>query len=153
MGGQLWPGPGWDPVGDLAVIKQEMNRLFESFLGPGATQGRPVEGAWTPPVDICETRDGLRVLVELPGISLSQVKLEIAEGVLTVRGERHLEPAFRQDQLQRMECHYGFFVRRLSLPSVVDADHVRASYRDGVLEIRLPKRREAAVRTISIEKA
>jgi HSP20 family protein len=153
VGGQPWPGPGWDPVGDLAVIKQEMNRLFENLLGPGAAQGRPAEGAWAPPVDVCETRDELRVLVELPGISLSQVKLEIAEGVLTVRGERHPESAFRQDQLQRMECHYGLFVRRLSLPSVVDADHVRASYRDGVLEIRLPKRQQAGVRTIAIEKA
>lgn len=153
MGGQPWPGAGWDPVGDLAVIKQEMNRLFENLLGPGAAQGRPAEGAWAPPVDVCETRDELRVLVELPGISLSQVKLEITEGVLTVRGERHPESAFRQDQLQRMECHYGLFVRRLSLPSVVDADHVRASYRDGVLEIRLPKRQEAGVRTIAIEKA
>ncbi len=151
MGGLPWPGPGWDPVGDLAIIKQEMNRLFETFLGPGAALGRPAEGAWTPSVDICETRDGLRVLVELPGISLSQVKLEIAGGVLTIRGERQPEPGFRQDQLQRMECHYGPFLRRLTLPPGVDADHVRASYRDGVLEIRLPKRREAGVRTIAIE--
>ncbi len=148
----MWPGPGWDPIGDLAVIKQEMNRLLESFLGQGAAQGRPAEGAWTPPADICETRDELRVLVELPGVSPGQVRVEVGEGVLTMRGERHPDPAFRQDHLQRMECHYGLFVRRLSLPSAVDADRVRASYRDGVLEIRLPKRREAGVRTIPIEK-
>jgi HSP20 family protein len=94
----------------------------------------------------------LRVLVELPGISLSQVKLEIADGVLAVRGERHPDPAFLQDQLQRMECHYGLFVRRLNLPSAVDADRVRAAYRDGVLEIRLPKHQEAGVRAITIER-
>jgi len=75
------------------------------------------------------------------------------EGVLTIRGERHPDPAFRQDQLLRLERRYGPFHRSLNLPSIVDPEGVRASYRDGVLEIRLPKRPEATPRVISVEAA
>ena len=153
MAGQSWLGPGWDPSGDLAAIQQEMNRLFESFLGQGPRGAQPVERTWAPPMDVCETQEDLRVLVELPGIPQNQIKIQIAEGVLTIRGERHSDPTFRQDQLIRLERRYGAFYRSLSLPSIVDAEGVRANYRNGVLEIRLPKRLEATSRVISVETA
>lgn len=151
MGAQPWPGPGWYPLGDLAVIKQEMNRLFESFLGLSPGHVQLGEGTWAPPVDVCETKAEIRVLVELPGVSQSQISLEIVDGVLIIKGERQPDPAFRQDQLLRMECHYGAFSRRLSLPTGVDPDLVRATYQGGVLEVRLPKRDEARAQSISVE--
>jgi HSP20 family protein len=151
MGVQPWPGPGWDPLGDLAIIKQEMNRLFESFMGLGPGHVQPVETAWAPPIDVCETREEIRVLVELPGVSQSHISLEIADGVLTIKGERHLDPAFRQDHLRQMECHYGAFARRLSLPLGIDRDHVRACYLNGVLEVRLSKRAEPSATSITVE--
>jgi HSP20 family protein len=151
MGVQPWPGPGWDPLGDLAIIKQEMNRLLESFMGLGSDHVQPVETAWAPPIDVCETQEEIRVLVELPGVSQSHINLEIVDGVLTIKGERHLDPAFRQDQLLQMECHYGAFARRLSLPLGIDRDHVRASYRNGVLEVRLSKRSELRAKSITVE--
>ncbi len=150
---QSWLGPGWDPSGDLAAIQQEMNRLFESFLGHGPGRVQPVERAWAPPMDVCETQTDVRILVELPGIPQSQIQIEIVEGVLTIRGERYPDPAFRQDQLIRMERRYGPFSRSLNLPSIVDAEGVRAAYRNGVLEVRLPKRPEATPRIISVETA
>ena len=153
MAGQSWMGPAWDPSGDLAAIQQEMNRLFESFLGQGPRGALPAERTWAPPMDVCETQTDLRVLVELPGIPQNQIKIEIAEGVLTIRGERHSDPTFRQDQLIRLERRYGPFYRSLNLPSIVDAEDVRANYRNGVLEIRLPKRVEATPRIISVETA
>ena len=148
---QSWLGPGWDPSGDLAAIQQEMNRLFESLLGQGPGRVQSVEGVWAPPMDVCETQMDLRILVELPGILRNQIQIEIVEGVLTIRGERHPDPAFRQDQLIRMERRYGPFSRSLNLPSIVDADRVQAGYRNGVLELRLPKRPEATPRIISVE--
>lgn len=151
MGSQPWPGPEWYPVGDLAVIKQEMNRLFESFLGLSPGHLQPGEGTWAPPMDVCETRDEIRVLVELPGVSQSQIKLEIVDGALSIKGERQPDPGFRQDQLLRMECHHGAFARRLNLPSVVDPEGVRATYRDGVLEVRLPKRADARAQSITVK--
>jgi HSP20 family protein len=144
-------GPGWDPFGDLTEIQQELNRLFDSFLGPGPGRTEAVEARWAPPMDVCETKTDLRVLVELPGVTQDQIQVEINEGVLTIRGERSPDPAFRRDQLHRMERRYGAFCRRLNLPSVVDPEGVRATYRDGVLEIRLPKREESTPRTIAVE--
>ena len=151
MGTPPWLGPGWDPSGDLAAIQQELNRLFESFLGHGSMRVQSAERAWGPPMDVCETQTDLCILVELPGIPQSQIQIEIVEGVLTIRGERHPDPTFRQDQLIRMERRYGPFSRSLNLPSVVDAERVRAGYRNGVLEIRLPKRPGATPRIISVE--
>lgn len=153
MVSQSWLGPSWDPSGDLAAIQQEMNRLFETFLAQGPGHVQPAERTWAPPMDVCETAADLRVLVELPGIPQSQIHIEIVEGVLTIRGERHPDPGFRQDQLIRMERRYGPFYRSLNLPAIVDAESVRATYRSGVLEIRLPKRPEASPRIISVEAA
>ena len=150
---QPWLGPGWDPSGDLTAIQQEMNRLFESLLGQGPGRVQPAERTWAPPMDVCETKAEVRVLVELAGIPLARIQIEIVEGVLTIRGERHPDPAFRQDQLLRLERRYGPFHRSLNVPSIVDPEGVRASYRDGVLEIRLPKRPEATPRVISVEAA
>jgi HSP20 family protein len=144
-------GAGLGPLGDLAAFQQEMNRLFETFLGQGPARIRQEERTWAPAMDVCETNLDLRVLVELPGIPQAQIQIEIAEGVLTIRGERHPDPALRQDQLLRLERRYGPFYRSLNLPSVVDTEAVRASYRDGVLEIRLSKRPEATPRVISVE--
>lgn len=153
MVSQSWLGPGWDPSGDLAAIQQEMNRLFESFLGQGPGRVQPAERTWAPPMDVFETGTELCVLVELPGIPLEGIQIEIVEGTLAIRGERHPDPAFRQEQLLRMERRYGPFYRSLNLPSLVDAEGVRATYRNGVLEIRLPKRPEATPRIISVEAA
>jgi HSP20 family protein len=151
MGAQPWLGPGWDPFGDLAEIQQELNRLFDTFFGQRPGRPQTEEGAWAPPMDVCETRDHLRVLIELPGVPQDQIQVEILEGVLTIRGERRPDPAFRNDQLQRMERRYGAFCRRLDLPPVVDPEGIRATYRDGVLEIRLPKLAGAAPRAIAVE--
>lgn len=148
-----WLGPSWDPSGDLAAIQQEMNRLFETLLCQGSGRLHPAEGAWAPAMDVCETTTELRVLVELPGIPQAKIHLEIVEGVLTIRGERHPDPTFRQDQLIRLERRYGPFYRSLNLSSKVNPEEVRASYRDGVLEIRLPKCTEATPRVISVEAA
>ena len=148
-----WPGPGWDPLGDLAVIRQEMTRLFEHILSQGAGHGQPAEGAWSPPVDVCETNNDLRVQVEMPGIQERQIRIEFFEGVLTIRAERPPDPALRRDQVQQVECRYGSFMRRLTLPFPIDPDRIRATYRDGVLDIRLPKRVESQPRHVPIDAA
>ncbi|MEK7221073.1 MAG: hypothetical protein AAB253_07735, partial [candidate division NC10 bacterium] len=106
------------------LTQQEMNRLFEGFLGQAPGRMQPVEGIWAQPMDVCEAKTELRVLVELPGIPQAEIQIEIVDGVLKIRGERQPDPAFRQDQ-----------------------------YRDGILEIRLLKRPEATPRIISVEAA
>lgn len=148
-----WPGPGWDPLGDLALIKEEMTRLFEQMLVQGARQGQAVDGAWSPPVDAWETRSELRVQVELPGIQERRIRIDFVDGVLTIRADRPPHPALQPQQIRQIECRYGAFVRRLTLPAAIDPDRIRATYRDGVLDIRLPKRSESQPRKILIDPA
>ncbi|RPI07922.1 MAG: Hsp20/alpha crystallin family protein [Zetaproteobacteria bacterium] len=153
MGVQPWPGPGWDPFGDLALIKQEMTRLLEQVLSQGSGRGQPAESAWAPPLDVCETPAEFRVQVEVPGVAGRQIRLEFSEGTLTIRAERPIDPALRADQIQQMECRYGSFFRRLALPSPIDHGRIRATCRDGVLDIRLPKRTMSQTRHVAIEPA
>jgi HSP20 family protein len=153
MGVHPWPGPGWDPLGDLALIKEEMTRLFEQTLSHGVRHGQAVAGAWSPPVDAWETKAELRVQVELPGVQERQIRIDFAEGVLTIRADRPPDPSLQHHQVLQVECRYGSFVRRLTLPGAIDADRVRATYRNGVLDIRLPKRVESQPRRVPIEAA
>jgi HSP20 family protein len=148
-----WPGPGWDPLGDLALIKDEMTRLFEHVLGHGAPPGHAADRAWSPAVDAWETKSELRVQVELPGTQARQIRLDFVEGVLTIRAERPPDPALQRDQVRQVECRYGSFVRRLTLPAAIDPGRIRATYRDGVLDIRLPKRTELQPRDVPIDPA
>jgi HSP20 family protein len=148
-----WPGPGWDPMGDLALIKQEMTLLFEQVLGHGANQVQPADGAWSPPADVSETKGDLRVQVELPGVQPRHIRIDLCEGVLTIRAERPPDPALQRDQAQQVECRYGSFVRRLTLPSPVDPERLRATYRDGVLDVRLPKPVGPQARRVAIDTA
>ena len=148
-----WPGPGWDPLGDLAIIRQEMTRLFEQVLGQGARDGQAADGAWSPPADVSETKSDLRVQVELPGIQARHVRIDFFEGVLTIRADRPPDPTLQRDQVLQVECRYGSFVRRLTLPSPIDPDRVRATFQDGVLNIRLPKRIQSQPRYVPIDAA
>jgi HSP20 family protein len=138
-------------MGDLALIKQEMTRLFEQLLGHGAHQPRSADGAWLPPADVSETKGDLRVQVELPGVQLRHIRIDLFEGVLTIRAERPPDPALKRDQAQQVECRYGSFVRRLTLPSPIDPDRIRATYRDGVLDVRLPKPVGSQARRVAID--
>ena len=148
-----WPGPGWDPMGDLALIKQEMTRLFEQILEHGVHHAQPADGAWSPPADVSETKGDLRVQVELPGVQPRHIRIDLFEGVLTIRAERPPDPALKRDLAQQVECRYGSFVRRLTLPSPVDPDRIRATYKDGVLDVRVPKPVESQARRVAIEAA
>jgi len=148
-----WPGPGWDPMGDLAVIEQEMTRLFEQLLGHGAHQPHAADGAWSPPADVSETKGDLRVQVELPGVQPRHIRIDLFEGVLTIRAERPPDPALKRDLAQQVECRYGSFVRRLTLPFPIDPDRIRATYKDGVLDVRVPKPVGSQARRVAIEPA
>jgi HSP20 family protein len=146
-----WPGPGWDPLGDLALIKEEMTRLFEHMLGHGARHGHPADGAWLPPADMWETKVDLRVQVELPGVQERDIRVDFSDGVLTIRADRPPDPALQHDQALQVECRHGSFVRCLALTAPIDADRIRATYRDGVLDIRLPKRTASQPRRVPID--
>jgi len=143
----------WQPFQELASLQQQMNHLFDSFLG--RTPLMPFEenmGPWEfgPPVDVYEDDQKLTFKVEVPGIDQKDVKVEVENNVLTLRGERKLEKDIKEENFRRKECHYGAFSRSFTLPTSVDPDRVEANYAHGVLTIEMPKSGQAKAKQIKV---
>ena len=128
----------WDPLADLLGLQERMNRLFDLSLERLDPPGQD-DAAWAPTADIYETDDFFVVHVELAGVPEDGVKVQISARQVTVRGDRGLPGPERPDAFYRMERRYGTFLRRMRLPGPVDADSMRARFRDGVLRIEIRK--------------
>jgi HSP20 family protein len=139
-----------DPFRNLADVESEMNRVFDAYFGRPVRPG-VVDRVWAPAIDIYETKDDLVVSVELPGVREKDVHLSMTGDVLTLRGQRVADHDVKEENYHRIERWSGSFERDIPLPIPVQADRVRATYRDGVLEVRLPKIDEAKPREIRIE--
>jgi len=136
----------WSPTRDLAGMEIErLNRMFADFYGEGFA------GGWVPPVDIFET-DAHEVVLkaELPDMKREDIDLTFENGVLTIKGERKADEEIRRENYQRVERHHGTFSRSFTLPNTVDTSRISASYKDGVLTVRLPQREEAKPKQIAV---
>ena len=135
---------------DLVGIQDEVNRLFDGFFGrvPGH-----VEGNFMPTVDIEETGEEFILRADLPGVPQKEVKVSLMGDTLTIRGVRKYETNGNQGTVHRVERVYGTFERSFTLGSPVRNDRVKATYRDGVLEVRVPKAEEAKQREIEVQVA
>ena len=109
------------------------------------------EASWNPSVDVHEETDAYVVTADLPGIQKSDVKVTVDDNVLSLTGERKFEERAEQDGYRRRERSYGKFSRRFRLPRRVDAAKVDATFKDGVLEVRVAKSEAAKSRTIKIQ--
>jgi HSP20 family protein len=141
----------WTPMGNLQSFQHEMNRMFNEFFGGGngETAGTGL-GTWTPAVDIHETDDSFVIKAELPGVSKDDVSIDVHQNTLTLRGQRKHEAEVKQDKYHREERTYGSFQRSFVLPTVVDQEKVQATFKDGVLELHLPKSEAAKPKRIAI---
>jgi HSP20 family protein len=140
----------WSPFRDPVGIQQEVNRLFYDLMYRRADAG--ADGAmWIPAVDVAETEDSLTVKIEAPGVKKEDIKISVTNNVLTVRGEKKMEKETSEENYHRIERVYGSFGRSLELPTVVQADKVKASFKDGVLTIVFPKSEEVKPKEIAIE--
>jgi HSP20 family protein len=141
----------WTPMRNLMTFQDDMNRLFNQFF-PGGTGEEAGWGArtWAPPVDIYETDEALILKAELPGVSKDDVHVEIHQNTLILRGQRKPEAEVKEDRSHRVERAYGTFQRSFVLPTLVDQEHVQATYKDGVLELRLPKSEAAKPKRVAI---
>jgi HSP20 family protein len=136
----------WNPLGSLAGMEiDRLNRMFADFQNEAFNQ------AWVPAVDIYET-DAHEVVIkaELPDVKKEDINVTFENNVLTLSGERKQEETTKREQYQRVERHFGSFSRSFTLPATVDASRIVASYKDGVLTIRLPRRDEAKPKQISV---
>lgn len=140
----------WEPFRGLSEIHTEMNRLCDTFLNRPVGLGMK-ERLWAPALDMYETKDDLYVQVELPGVKENEVQVSITNDVLTVKGERAQQQELRDDNSPRLERWFGKFERSIELPTAIQADKVKATYRDGVLEIKLPKAEAVKPKEIKID--
>ena len=139
------------PFRDMMALHDRVNRLFDASLNREEGRDEDVERpTWTPAVDIYETQDSIVVNVEAAGIAKERFAVEVKEDVLTIRGERPFEKDVSREQYHRVERNYGRFRRSFILGVPVKVDRISAAYRDGVLEIVLPKVEEAKPRKIQI---
>ena len=141
-----------DPFRDLSSIQERMNQIFEDALA--RSRGREEglrSGMWTPAVDIYETNDSVVVKAELPGVEKDQISVEVKDGILSLRGERKFEKEVKEESYHRIERSYGNFQRSFSLPVSVDQEKVTARFKDGVLEVKLPKKEQAKPKQIHVD--
>lgn len=139
----------WDPI-RLSDVQSEVNRLFDSFFGRPSTVA-PGDRMWAPVVDLYETKDDVVVSFEIPGVREKDVNVSVTGDLLTVKGERRLGQEIEDESYHRLERVYGTFERTIQLPMRVQAEKVKATYRDGVLEVKLPKAEEVKPKEIKID--
>jgi HSP20 family protein len=130
---------------------QILSRFFEPFIRHQADGENHVSGTWVPPVDVAETQEKILVRVEVPGMKQDEINIEFENGVLTLKGERKLEKEHDGLNYHRVERTYGTFIRSFTLPRSVDAEKISATYRDGILEVEVPKKEEAKPKQIKID--
>ncbi len=136
----------WDPIRELAAMEVDrLNNMFSNFYGEGFSRG------WVPPVDIYETEQHeLVIKAELPDMKREDIGVTFENNVLTLKGERKGEQEISRDRFQRVERFQGSFSRSFTLPATVDASRISATYKDGVLTVRLPQREEAKPKQITV---
>ena len=143
------PAPG-TPLRELTSIQDEVHRLFDRCFTRGTLRG-DLNAIFTPAVDIEETPGEFVVRVDLPGVAQKDVKVSLMGDTLTVRGERRKGSAAKEGNQHRLERVHGTFERSFTLDTPVRNDKVKAQYRDGVLEVRVPKAEEARMREIEVQ--
>ena len=132
-----------DPISD---VERVFDTVFPSFF---ASTRR---GSWLPAVEVRETADDVEVSAELPGITEADVQVDVRENVLTIKGEKTRAHEVKDDKanVYYAERNYGAFERSLSLPTYVQADKAKATFKNGVLTVRLPKREDERGRRIEV---
>ena len=146
-----WQRPDWDSMRQLSSsLRDEIDRLFGAPLAWFENGSQPFSSGWLPAVDVYEDKDNVFVRAELPGMKKEEIDISLHEGVLTLSGERKLEKEYDKAESHRVERFTGRFQRSITLPAPVDAAKVRATYKDGILAITLPKAEEAKPKQINV---
>ena len=133
------PGLAWPTFGRLASLQDELDRLFES----------PMQ-AWAPALDVHEDKESFTIRAELPGMKREDIEVSIQDGALVISGERQQEKVNEGTEVHRQERYYGRFSRVLTLSTAVSSDRVKATYKDGILTVSLPKAEEAKPKQITV---
>ncbi len=137
----------WDPLRDVSSLHTELSRLMNGLFE--SPTGRQVQ-SWVPTLDVWENDDSVTYAFDLPGVPGDGIAIEVEDGVLTVSAVREQSREIDTERFHRLERRYGTFSRAVGLPQGVTEDAIKASYKDGVLEIVVPKPEQQKPKRISI---
>lgn len=142
----------WNPWTTLPTLQDRINRVFDDMF-PTTGEGREDAGLfeWRPMVDTYEKDDAIMIKAELPGLKKDDVSIDVNNNVLSIKGERKDEENVEEDNYYRRERFYGKFQRAFTLPDNVDTDKIEASFKDGILEVKVPKTEESKGKKIEIK--
>jgi HSP20 family protein len=128
-----------------------MSQIFDDFGSPthGSDETMSVWN-WKPLVDIYDNDENIVITAELPGINKENIKVDVKDRVLTLKGERLSENEVKEDSYHRRERVYGKFERAFTLPVEVDPEEIQADYKDGILKINIPKPKEQKPKQVTI---
>lgn len=147
----------WRPFAELSRLERQMERMWDEFTGGRL---RPWRWRWgwperlgeiVPAVDLYEEKDEIVAKVELPGLEKDDVQVNITDNLLTIKGEKKKEEEIKEEDYYCCERSYGSFSRTIELPRAIQVDKARASFKKGVLEIRIPKTEEAKKKEIKVK--
>jgi HSP20 family protein len=136
----------------MEALQREMNQLFNfSLARTSDNDSGLLDGTWSPAIDVHDAKNHYVVKADLPGLAKEDIDVTVENNQLIIKGEKKQEKKDEKDNVIRSERFYGSFYRSLSLPTDVDGEKVKASFKNGTLEIELPKKEEAKPKQISVE--
>lgn len=142
----------WDPFNEMERIQGEMNRLFNTSLMRGGDRDTGLqEGVWSPAIDIHDSKDNILVKADIPGLKKEDIEVTVQGDALIIKGQKSREKETKDKDYIRTERFYGAFHRAIRLPAEIQADKVEASYKNGVLELVLPKSEKARPKQIKLD--
>ncbi|MBF0629029.1 MAG: Hsp20/alpha crystallin family protein [Magnetococcales bacterium] len=136
-----------DPMHNFRMLQGEINRLFERDTDPSYG----VMSQWPLRVDICEDGDSIILQADVPGVEQKDIKVHVENNQLTISGERQFEDEKKRDSYHRVERSYGAFSRTFELGGTADAEKIKASCKNGVLTVSMPKREGAKPKSIEVQ--
>ena len=141
----------WNPIRDTFSLRNHMNRVFGDFYFPtNREEGDLPMWNWNPVVDVYDNDDNIVLKAEIPGIDKKDIEIDVKGRVLTLKGERSSDNEVKEDNYYRRERCFGKFERAFTLPVNVELDKIKANYKDGVLEIEIPKPEEKKPKQITV---
>jgi HSP20 family protein len=141
----------WNPLREMSLLRNHFGRFFSDPFFPADMAGDVASPkVWQPAVDIFEKDDNMYIKAELPGMDKKDISLDIQNGVLTLRGERKYENEVKEENFYRKEMSHGTFVRSFTLPADVDADRIKAEFKDGILTVEVPSPETRKPKQISV---
>ena len=146
-----WNRAEYNPFRELLDIQKEVNRLLDTSLDRSTKKGQTLaEATWSPSVDVYDNKDKLVIKADLPGLTQKDIDISVDSDILRIKGEKKKESEVKEDNYYRLERDYGYFERSFSLPANVDSAQIKASYKDGVLKVILPKGEEKKTKQVKI---